>query len=420
MFFFWYPMAMANTVRKVSRREPSTLIVGSLPHAVSLEQSLRSEPQSLQQALEEFGGQLVMKASDHCRVLPHILHLIGKGGEHVVFEDVRFPNYVLKVDFIESLSVLYAQAKGEEAVVEETVKLNEKARLHNERLKRLQAYFAPGCVPLETVAVKNIPLSESVVLALMHDRNLDIPKHLTVPPTMPALCTIQRRFILPKTGPVDLYSSYAELNRTILPEYYADGHRLLASPDTIGPEDRKERTKIILYIYPSLKQVVPLMESDADFRTAVGEYVRQAMSYSVDTNEIIDMAGGGNVVMVKAGDAAKTEEMPEDWHDASGVYGWQPFLMDALSPPELNFDLIRQASLLIKHGQEVDLRMKANALNVINYVRFANALAMLAGINDRLDVDGMTVVTADAWRKGLLIEKYLDVYTPKKTTDGSQ
>jgi|GEM_PF-960422 len=410
-------MAMANTVRKVSRREPSTLIVGSLPHAVSAEPSITPEPQNLQQALQEFGGQLVMRASDRCRVLPHILHLIGKGGEHVVFEDVRFPNYVLKVDFIESLPVLYAQTKGEEAVAQAVAKLNDKARLHNERLKRLQRYYALGCVPLETVAVKNIPLSESVVLSLMRDRNLDTPKQLIVPPTMPVLCTIQRRFTLPKIGPVDLYSSYAELNRTILPEYYAEGHRLLAAPDAIGSQDSKERNKIILFIYPSLKKVVPLMESDAEFRTAVGEYVRQAMRYSVDTNEIIDMAGGGNVVMVKASDAAKTEELPEDWRNASEHTGWQPFLMDALSPPELNFDLIRQASLLIKHGQEVDLRIKANALNVINYVRFANALAMLAGITDRLDVDGMTTVTADAWRQGLLIEKYLDVYTPKKTEE---
>lgn len=357
---------------------------------------MRPPAKNLKDALSDFGFSLIMQASDECRVLPHILHLIGKGGEHVVFEDVRLPNYVFKVDFIESLPVLYAQPKGMDAVDEAVSALKDKAAKHHERLVRLQKYFLPGTVPLEMVAVKNVPLDEEVVVALLKDRNIEIPKNLSVPAVMPVLCSIQRKISLPRTK-IDIYSSYAELNRTILPEYYGEGHRLLGGSQALGPTGYEQRKQIISFIYPSLKKLVPKLEQDAAFKSAVTDYIRRAMRYSADTDEIIDMAGGGNVVF---------------FTDEDGK--WQCFLMDALSPPELKFDLIKKAALLIKHGEQVDVKTRANTLNVINYVRFANALAMLCGTPERLDVDGLKEITAEQWRTGLIIEKYLDVYTPKK------
>ncbi|MFA6099256.1 MAG: hypothetical protein WC750_00055 [Patescibacteria group bacterium] len=376
---------------------PYTLKVASLPHAVREEPSLRPTPLTLQQALSAFGQQLVRQASDECRVLPHILHLIGKGGEHVVFEDLRYPNYVLKVDFIESLPVLYAQARGDEEAEKAVAKLHEKAEIHNQRLKILQSFFPLGSVPLELVAVKELPISEEVILGIMRDRNLDIPKKLVVPALLPLLCTIQHKINLPKDNRVNIYSSYAELNRTILLEYYLEGHRLLAGAEPIGPATQVAREKIIYYIYPSLRSVGEKLKTDQGLKRVLGQYVKQAMAYSVQTGEIIDMAGGGNVLFITNED--KT---------------WQPFLMDALSPPELNFKLLKQSALMVKHGQELDIHTKANVLNVINYVRFANALAMLAGLPDRLDVSGMTEVAPEAWYENLVIEKYFDVYTPKK------
>ena len=368
-----------------------------MPRAIFEQPEPRPEPLPLKQALEDFGHELVMRASDQCRVLPHILHLVGKGGEHVVFEDLRFPNYVLKVDFIESLSVLYAQIRGVEAVEHEVERLRRKAAEHHERLRRLQAYFPVGAVPLELVAVKRVPLERRMVESLLRDRNIEAPKSLHVPDEMDVLCTLQRKIALDKKACVDVYSSYAELNRTILPEFYADGHRLLAAPEAVGPSETEARRKIIVYIYPSLRPVIERLDADVNIKVALGDLARRSMAYSVDTGEIIDMAGGGNVLL----------RPDEDGHTS-------PFLMDALSPPELNLDLVRQASAMVRHGQEMDVRMRANALNVINYVRFVNALGMLADIPERLDVRGMTDVSPEAWHAGLMIEKYLDVYTPKK------
>lgn len=369
----------------------------SLPHQITEKPSLRPSAQDLKDALSEFGGQLVMRASDECRVLPHILHLIGKGGEHIVFEDLRFPNYILKVDFIETLPVLYAQARGEEEVAKAVADIEHKASEHRERIKRLQSYFLAGQVPTELVCVKEIPLHEKVVKAILRDRNIEIPKKLVVPPSMPVLCTLQHRIELPKKEDrVDIYSSYAELNRTIKPDYYTEGHRLLASANPIGPIDHSAREKIITYIYPSLKKVIKLSNEDQGFRHALAGYIKRAMQYSADTNEIIDMAGGGNVMFRK-----------------NELDCWEPFLMDALSPPELNFDLIRTSALLIKHGQDVDVRTKANTLNVLNYIRFANALAIIARVSTRLEVPDATAISPESWHSGLMIEKYLDVYTPK-------
>lgn len=353
-----------------------------------------------------------MRASDECRVLPHILHLLGKGGEHLVFEDVRYPNYVLKVDFIESLPVLYAQTKGRDAIENAIRKLDVKAKEHNKRLKILRSYFLSDSVPLELVAVKEIPLSEEIVLSVMRDRNLDIPQKMFVPENLPLLCTIQHKIKLLKDTRVDIYSSYAELNRTILLEYFVEGHRLLAGSESIGPVDHQAREKVILFIYPSLRSVVEKMKSDNEFKQAIGHYVKRAMAYSVDTGEIIDMAGGGNVLMVK--DHEQAQRVVVGDHEQAQRVEWLPFLMDALSPPELNFKLLQQSALKLKHDQELDVREKANTLNVINYVRFANALAMLAGLPDRLDVAGMTEVAPEVWHRGLMIEKYLDTYTPKK------
>lgn len=388
---------MNTAANQVTKRTPYTLKVASLPHALFEQPSLRPEPLTLKRALEEFGHELVMSASDNCRILPHILHLMGKGGEHVVFEDVRFPNYVLKVDFIESLPVLYAYARGEEALEKEVGRLREKAASHGLRLARLQSYFPVGSVPLELVAVKNVPLNEDVVKALLRDRNIEVPQHLVVPKNMDVLCTLQHKINVDKKACVDVYSSYAELNRTILLEFYLEGHRLLAAPDAVGPVDYAARRKIILYMYPSLRLALERMDTDPDIKGALGDYVRRAMRYSVDTGEIIDMAGGGNVLLHKDDDGQ-----------------WSPFLMDALSPPELNLDLVRQAAAMIKHGQGMDVRTRANALNVINYVRFANALAILSDVPERLDVQGMTDITPEMWHAGLMIEKYLDTYTPRK------
>ncbi len=373
----------------------------SLPHQVSSKPLLRPSPKELEEALADFGHRLVMKASDECRVLPHILHLIGKGGEHIVFEDLRFPNYILKVDFIESLPVLYAQTKGKSAVTKAVTNIEQKAELHRSRIKRLQSYFPPGQVPLELVVVKELPINQKVVKAVLLDRNIEIPAKLSVPEKLPVLCTLQHKIALPKKeNRVDIYSSYAELNRTISFDNYTEGHRLLASSRTIGPTTRQARENIIGNIYPSLKKVIKLIYKDDNLRLAVQDYIKRAMKYSADTNEIIDMAGGGNVMFLK--------------HETQV---WQVFLMDALSPAELNFDLIRKTSLMIKHDQDIDIRTKANTLNVINYIRFANALAMLSGISTRLEVPGMADIPARLWHEGLMIEKYLDVYTPKKKSD---
>lgn len=381
---------------------PYTLQVASLPKAVRKQPSLRTEPLPLAQALADFGSQLVMQASDECRVLPHILHLIGKGGEHIVFEDLMFPNFVLKVDFIESLPLLHAVSRGTAAYEEALSRLKLKAEEHNKRLKILQSYFPSGSVPLELVSVKDIPLNTEVVLSVMKDRNLDIPKNLKVPASLPLLCTIQRRIDLPKDNRVNIYSSYAELNRTILPEYYVQGHDLLVDTEENPVSDRDEMEKIIAYIYPSLRFLIEKIKADQELKEILFDYVGRVIQYSLDTEEIVDMAGGGNVLFIK-----------------NQEQRWQPFLMDALSPAELNFKLLKQGALLIKHQQSVDTHTKANILNVINYLRFVNALAMLGENPARLDVPGVKDITAMQWRDGLIIEKYLDVYTPKKTKRAS-
>lgn len=368
-----------------------------LPVNASIKARLRPSPKELETALNEFGYQLVMKASDECRVLPHILHLIGKGGEHIVFEDIRFPNYILKVDFIESLSVLYAQSRGEEEILKAVQNIKTKAADHSARIKYLQSFFAPGQVPTEIVCVKEIPLTVKVVKAVLRDRNIEIPKNLKVPKSMPVLCTLQHKITLPKKDKrIDVYSSYAELNRTISLENYAEGHRLLKTAHAIGPVESRAREKIITNIYPSLNAIITMVKKDDGFKTALMDYIKRAMRYSVKSNEIIDMAGGGNVMFVK---------------NENNI--WSPFLMDALSPKELNFDLIRKSALMIKHDQPIDVRTKANALNVLNYIRFANALAMISGLSTRLEVPGMDEIPAHDWHAGLMIEKYLDVYTPK-------
>ncbi|MFZ6015737.1 MAG: hypothetical protein ACOYUZ_05290 [Patescibacteria group bacterium] len=374
----------------------------SLPHKVQEKPSDRPSPKELENALNEFGHKLVMRASDECRVLPHILRLIGKGGEHIVFEDLRYPNYVLKVDFIESLPVLYAQAKDEDAIEKSVRDLHQKAKEHGDRIKRLQSYFSSDSVPTELVCVKYLPLNQKIVKSVLRDRNIEIPKKLVVPESMPVLCTLQHKIDLPKKEDrVDLYSSYAELNRTISIDNYSEGHRLLAGAHGIGPAEHSSRLKIILSIYPSLKKMIDLCAQDNLLKASLADYAKRAMKYSVATNEIIDMAGGGNVMFLKLEHG-----------------GWNPFLMDALSPPELNFDLIRKTAAMIKHEQDIDVRTKANTLNVINYIRFANALAIIAQIPNRLEVRGMTDIPPHGWHNGLIIEKYLDVYTPKKKTDG--
>jgi len=370
----------------------STITPSSLPHAFSEEDEIKD----LTTALNDLGEQLVLEASDNCRVLPHILHLIGKGGEHLVFKDIRFPNYVFKIDFINSLNVLYAYAKNQDKVVEAIEKLYVKAESYNNRLHRLYKYFDPGSVPLEIASIKTVPLNKELVLSIMKDRHIDIPKKIVVPPSMPVLSSIQRKIVLP-VNKFSLYSSYAELNRTISLDSYIEGHNLLAFGEGIGSQNQQIRQDIILKIYPSLKKISDLIQEDHQFKILLGRLIQKTIKYSVQYNELIDMVGGGNVLFFKAKNQT-----------------WKYFLMDVLSPPEVNFNLIQTIALLVKHDQKVSLKMKANVLNVINYIRFSNALAILTGIKERIHVSNIQDLTAKQWHENLIIEKYLDIYTPKK------
>ena len=309
---------------------------------------------------------------------------IGKGGEHLVFEfpDPKHSDVVMKVNFHQTLPVLRAHHQGEIERKKAHEKMEEAMVERRSQLNELREDFGHSAVPVQRFMIQDVPVSRDVVERLYPGW---LREGTAVPPTLPAWVAFQRRLEFDPEKTVSLTGYYPEQRnrgeeRTEeLDNVYDVGHDILIGKETdLDPEEQRN---IVLDMYPELQKVAKKAERNPGFTKKLQETVRKLISYTETTMTALDLAGSNNVVLMQ------------------GEKSWDLKMPDALPIEDLTTDDLQQASKELKRGRHLTEENESRSLNVLNTVRVINALALLAGVSERLRVEGLDAVPASTWRK---------------------
>jgi hypothetical protein len=312
--------------------------------------------------------------------------LIGKGGEHLVFEfdDAKHGGVVHKINFRQTFPVLRAHQAGEierkkalEAMEEEMVESRRK-------LKQLREYFGASTVPMQRFLIQEVPVTREVVEQLFPG---SVKEDTKIPETLPAWGAIQRRLDLPPQRTISLNARYPEVSGDAskreasgFNELYDDGYDLLVGKES-AITDPEEQRGVILDLYPNLHKVAEKIDTDPSFKAKLQETVKKMIAYSQDTMIALDLAGADNIVLVQ------------------GAKGWELKMPDPLPLYDYTFFDVQIAGEALKLGRPVPKDILGSVFNSLNTLRVINALALLSGVPDRLEVPSLDAVSGAQWRK---------------------
>lgn len=323
--------------------------------------------------------------------------LIAQGGEHLVFEfeNPEHEDVVYKVNFYKTLPVLYAALRGPKQLEEGKRYLKEDIEEQQSKMRELRRYFGHDAVPVQRYMVRDVPISKDVVQALSpHLKEYDGP----LPEKIPAWVTVQRRLELdPRTSfslngyyPEKAMKAYIEANTDYFKnpdayeELYDAAHDVLMGylPPGSAELDEQERQSLALIMFPDLFPLASKIASEPEVKTRLQEIVRRMIAYTEETGNAMDLAGRNNVAMLSEGGTWKLK-MPDPLH-AETV----PMLGD-----------VSATARLLAENKYVPQGLAGKAMNALNTVRVINALALLAGIPERIDVQDSLMVEPKKWRE---------------------
>ncbi|MEN9558599.1 MAG: hypothetical protein RL141_968 [Candidatus Parcubacteria bacterium] len=351
----------------------------------------------------------------------------GKGGEHVVFtvratekkiekrrEEAKkkekekgskervdeLRDSVYKVNYYASLYKYphdFNDPEKRDIVIE---KLAEDIVRREKQIKLLRSYFGFHAVPAEQSMVRMLPLSPEIFNRLKPDW---ITERQDLPKEVPTLLTIQRRFKAdPKKDPahaVDLTSYYADDvkrmkggEEELSDMDYDRAHRLLMGArvepkDPFATEDmeRENRNRDIVKMFPKLLHVVERQQVDRKFSEELQKSARQMVAYAENMHlPMLDVAGKNNVLLLKQKDAS-----------------WRLFLPDVIPPGEpTRIDEIIEIAQDILDGNPLEIEDRMEAGTILHFLRFVNALAMIANIPERVPMPKAVLdVPSLRWRR---------------------
>ncbi|OGL74523.1 hypothetical protein A3E39_00690 [Candidatus Uhrbacteria bacterium RIFCSPHIGHO2_12_FULL_60_25] len=316
----------------------------------------------------------------------YLPHLMSKGGEHLVFEfdDPKHRNIVYKINFYQTVPFLKYDLRNihERAAAEKN--LQNAMEMQKNRLTILRDYFGYHAVPAQHLMVRDIPVSKAVI------RRLDptvLDAVTDLPDTVPAWVAVQRRLQFPEGDVVSLNGYYPESPTALLDpkdedaqEVYDEAHDFLVGRG-FTRKTREDELLLAFNMYRNLEQVWDRMSGDAAFASKLKETVKQLVAFTNETGMVLDVAGRNNLVLLK-----KDGE-------------WTLKLPDALLPDDrLNMRQLERAAGKLETGSKLDSLDLSYVMNCLNTVRYINALAIVAGIPDRVNVPGVKDVPASRWR----------------------
>lgn len=332
------------------------------------------------------------------RTVEHF-ELLAEGGEHLVFEfdDPKHRNVVYKVNFHQTLPVLerLVSAAREKDVAKSvkiaheaaTRELQEQIEHRKDQVTILRDYFGQRAVPVQRLLVREVPVSREVIRQLRPSAEPEGE----IPPTIPAWVSIQRRLAIDPERTVMLQGYYPEaaIERADEPgaealALYDKGHDLLVGRRGTEDMPHEEQESAAIGMYPKLKAVKRRM-ADPKFSASLRETTKRLVDFTNETGMPLDVVGKNNVFLFE------------------GEQGWEVKMPDALYP-ELHLtmsDLSKFADEL-ERDKGLDIYDSVRAMNLLNTVRYVNALAIVAGIPDRVAIPKLKMVPGYVWREALV------------------
>ncbi len=324
---------------------------------------------------------------------PHIarlsLRLLSKGGENIVLESsgAKHKGTVYKFNFLNSWPVLIASSMGQEAFDAAVSAMKEKQSTREADNKELRQYFGDTAVIPQRSFVWNVPVSFDLAKSLMPKQKLHA---VGAAESIPVWVTMQRKMdlrsddVLSVTGyyPEDQYNRPPGEKPTISDEAYDLAHEILIGHEPFGTMDH-EKMDAIVAMYPDLGTLNMMCHESPAFRDRLADLTSRLISYAKETGKVLDLAGDNNLLL----------ERKEK--------GWKTILLDVLPGIDIKFDDILPVLEKYKTADGPSRMRLGYALNVLNTVRFSNALAEISGVKERIAIDGLEQVPAAYWRENL-------------------
>ncbi len=318
----------------------------------------------------------------------HEPRFLARGGEHLVFdfEDPKHRGIVYKVNYQESMPAIRAKMSGDpERLKKEVAGLKEKIAQRREITAQIRRYFGYNAVPAQQYQLREVPVSREII----HQLRPNLASEVKDIESAPALVLAQRKkesLTDPAAQRISLTSYYPEASgrfyrtQDIMARVdYDAAHDILAGKGRSDLSSEAQR-EAVLRAYPALW---PLMQ-EAKYDPALFEKLRDTageMAHFIqDTGIPLELAGKDNVVLVK------------------DKKGWELLMPDALPLGDYSVIDLEIAIERLKRGEELTPRLRGVALNVLNSVRVANALALLTDAPERVRVPELEKIPAKTWR----------------------
>lgn len=335
----------------------------------------------------------------------HDPRILAKGGEHLVFRfnapfrrtlteaevaggkkaRERQREVVYKINYYDTLPVLAAKVKGNDVALQRALdKMREKIEDKRHALKELRSYFGFAAVPVQQYQIREVPVTRDVLAAL----KLEVPLE-SDEISVPAWVEVQRRVDLAAGETEQIRGYYPEAPKAGLRrslderdsfEIFTSGHQVLTG-GLASELDEESQTMYALAIYPDLLPLARRARQDKEFRKELMLLSEKLMDFIEDTGIALDFAGHENAVMLKRG----------------GKWGIK--FLDILGPGDYSFSVLKMILEDMRQGKPLGERARIVALNLVNTVRVANALALVSGNPRRLHYPDLAAIPPETWFK---------------------
>ncbi len=320
----------------------------------------------------------------------HGMHLVGKGSENFVFffEDDKHKDIVYKVNYLNSFDVFCGMMNDDlQEYRQGVIGLKKAQKDRQAKLKVLREYFGFSAVPVEKTMIRNMPVNADIIKSLTGRDYTPEQLARLLPSGVPAMVTVQRKVDLKMQGDeIELGCNYPE--RTISKDpnaatIYDEGYRLLVAQEKNDDWDESYQKKIVDKLYPDSIMISLRIDNDPQFKEALRSFVTQAIKIGNEKGIYLDLVGNGNLYFVKQ------------------PTGWQPKLLDVILPMSVGYENLVENVEKLKQGSLSSFDKKVT-MAAMNSIRTINALAVLVGLPERIDVPELSDMPAEAWAQGMI------------------
>lgn len=292
--------------------------------------------------------------------------LLGRGGEHVVYENSAYPEIVFKIamPFVRrflGMNRSLGQSPGTFSEAHRCFAERETERLRR-RHRRLRAYFGRRHTLPQRVLLTEIALTGPV-----HEALASIAGIATLTHCWAAVIVQARAHALQDAERISLASGYAE-SREMSPGLYRQSNiRWLYNQNRQSPFDY--RLFLATQGTRGLLKILKLAAVESDFHRHVSKLVSRMICYTNESEELLDLAPANNLVFVRREGR------------------WHHLLIDALYPVrEHGLAYARYLLEKIESGNPLKTKQRRFLVTAVNYIRTVNGLAHALDISQRIDI----------------------------------